>query len=87
MTIREISIQKNQKWPNTPKEFFNHRREGFKGYLINDMGHTREEVKILLEIWDLFINEENIEKYLNRSYSLIYTAMINQQMDTLPDYI
>lgn len=82
----KIGFQSNLKFANTDLELYQLHRKVFKHYCLNTLEYERSETRLLLKIFDVFINEDNIRLYINRSAEAIYLAIINEQMDKLADY-
>lgn len=79
-TQKRIGVDKNQKWANTPTEQIALFRKLYRDHL-NYWQYDKPEIKLLIEIFDMQVNESNIKNFMSLSMKDFYTLLINDKLN------
>lgn len=85
---QKVRLLSNDKFSQTDKEHLDLLRKVFKNWLIETFDYDKDELKTLIQIFDLQVTDENIRQYIHRPCSTIYTAILHPQgLLRIADYV
>lgn len=75
-----IRVDRHSRWASKPSEVIEQRKKMLKTYLENQLEYTYKDVTLVLQLWDMAINSDNIMKLNHCSTAQLYSGLINDNL-------